>query len=83
MNQAWGGEPSDLLTAEGCRKTVGAKPLHVIDETFCLIPTDGAKFRYMVRLAFGASTGKREPTKKKKEKRGTEAVCRQPLRCLS
>ena len=69
MNQAWRGEPSDLLTAEGCRTTVEAKPLHVVDETFCLIPTDGAKCRYMVRLAFGASTGKCEPTKKKKKKR--------------
>ena len=63
MNQTWGGEPSELLVAEGYRITVGAKPLYVVDETFCSIPTDDANCRYLVRLIFVAL--EREPTKRK------------------
>ena len=67
MNQARGGEPSDLLAMKGCWITVGAKPLHVIDETFGSIPTDGTKCRYLISLDFGASVGLRELAKKKKK----------------
>ena len=70
MNQARGREPSDLLAAKGCRITFGAKPLHVVDETFGSIPTDGTKCRYLIRLVFGASTGRREPAKRRREKGG-------------
>ena len=63
MNQAWGGEPSELLAMEGYRITIGAKPLHVVDETFCSIPIDGAKCRYLVCLIFEASVEQREPAK--------------------
>ena len=72
MNQTWGREPSDFLTVEGYRSTVGTKPLHVVNETFCLIPIDGAKWWYLIRLAFGASVGCRELAKK--EKRGTTVM---------
>ena len=66
MNQARGGEPSDLLVAKGCRITVGVNPFHVIDETFGSIPIDGAKCRHLILLAFEASAGRREPAKKRK-----------------
>ena len=49
---------------EGFRITVGAKPLHVIDETFCLVPTDGANCDYQVRLILGASTEQRNLQKR-------------------
>ena len=55
-NQMWGGEPSELPVAKGYWIAIGAKPLHVIDETFCSIPTDGANFRYLNRLTSKAST---------------------------
>ena len=42
--------------AEGYRITVRAKPLHVVDESFCSIPTDGANYRYLVHLTSEAST---------------------------
>ena len=67
MNQAWEGEPLDLLTVEGYRITVGAKPLHVVDETFCLIPTDDAKCQYLIHPSFGASAGQREPGRKREK----------------
>ena len=53
-NQMRGGEPSGLLVAKGYWIAVGAKPLHVIDETFCSIPTKGANFRYLDCLTSGA-----------------------------
>ena len=55
----------ELLAAEDYWITVGAKPLHVVDETFCSIPTDGAKCRDLVRLIFGASAERRAPAKRK------------------
>ena len=67
MNQTWGGEPSDLLTAKGYRIIFEAKPLHVVNETFCLIPTDDANCWYLTRLAFRASAGRREPAKKREK----------------
>ena len=33
--------------AKGYWIAIGAKPLHVIDETFYSIPTDGANCRYL------------------------------------
>ena len=50
---------------KGYSKVVGAKLSHVVDETFYSIPTDGANYRYLVRLIFGASTEQREPAKKR------------------
>ena len=38
--------------------------MHVVDETFGLISTDGDKCQYLIRMAFGASAGRREPTRK-------------------
>ena len=67
MNQTWGGEPSDLLTAKGYHIIFGAKPLHVVNETFCLIPTDDANCWYLTRLAFRASAGQRESAKKREK----------------
>ena len=54
-NQMWGGELLELLVVEGYRITVRAKPLHVVDETFCSIPTDGANCCYLDRLTLRAS----------------------------
>ena len=54
-SQMWEGEPLELLAAKGYWRAVRAKPLHVVDETFCLIPTNDANFRYLDRLTFGAS----------------------------
>ena len=62
-NQTWGGEPSELLVAEGCKKAVGVKLLHVIDETFYSIPIDGANFWYLVRLSSWASAAWYKPVK--------------------
>ena len=42
MNKMWGGEPSELLVAKGYWIAIGAKPLHVVDETFYSITTDNA-----------------------------------------
>ena len=67
MNQAWGEEPSDLREAKGCRITVRAKPLHVVYKTFGSIPTDDAKCRYLIQLAFGASIEQREPARKREK----------------
>ena len=33
---------------------VGAKPLHVVDQTFCSIPTDSANYRHLDCLTFEA-----------------------------
>ena len=55
MNQTWGGESLELLVAKGYWKAVGAKLLHVVDETFCLIPTDDVNCRSLVCLSSGAS----------------------------
>ena len=61
-NQMWGGEPSELLVAKDYQIVVRAKPLHVIDKTFCSIPTDGANCCYLDRLTFEVLESK--PTKK-------------------
>ena len=62
-NQMWGGEPSELLMTKGYWIVVGAKPLHVIDETFCSIPTDGTNSRYLDRLTSGALAERYKPAK--------------------
>ena len=74
--QMWKGEPSKLLEATSYWIAVGAKLLHVVDETFVSIPTNGANCRYLDCLTFGASATRYKPTKK----RGPAAVCRPPLR---
>ena len=66
---------------EGYWIAVGDKPLHVVDETFCSVPTDDARCQYLVRLTSGASTTWYKPAKKKKNDPTT--MCRPPLRCLS
>ena len=48
--QMWKGEPSELLEATSYWIAIGAKLLHVADETFCLIPTDGANCCYLDHL---------------------------------
>ena len=53
MNQMQGGEPSELLVAEGYWIAIGAKPLNVVDETFCSIPTYGTNCHYLDSLTFG------------------------------
>ena len=60
-----GGELSELLVAEGYWITVGAKPSHVVDETFCSIPTYGANCCYLDRLTFEASDARCKPVKQK------------------
>ena len=67
MNQVWGGEPLDLLTVKDYQTTVGVKPLHIVNETFCLITTDGAKCWDLIRLAFRASMGRCEPARKREK----------------
>ena len=63
-NQMWKGKLLELLVVKGYWKAVGAKLLHVIDETFCLIPIDSANFGYLDRLTSGASVARYKPTKK-------------------
>ena len=60
----WGGEPWELLVGQGYWIAVGPKPLHVVDETFCSIPTDDANFCYLDRLTSGASVARYKPAKK-------------------
>ena len=57
-NQMWGGERLELLVAEVYWIVVRAKPLHVVDETFCSIPTDIVNYRYLDRLTFEASAAR-------------------------
>ena len=54
----WGGEASELLVAEGYWIAVGAKPLHIVDETFCSIPANGANFCYLDHLTSRASAAR-------------------------
>ena len=63
-DQIWKGEPSELLVAKGYWKAVGAKLLRFVDETFCSVPTDGAKCCYLDQLIFGASAMRYKPTKR-------------------
>ena len=63
MNHMWGGEPSELLVTKGYWIAVGAKPLYVVDETFCSIPTNGTNCRYLDRLTFGALVTRCKPAK--------------------
>ena len=49
---------------KGYWTVVGAKPLPVVDETFCLIPIDGANCCYLDRLTSKASMSQYKPTKK-------------------
>ena len=79
-NQMREWESSELLVVESYWIAVGAKTLHVVDETFCSVPTDEASCQYLVRLTSGAST---TWYKRAKKKRDPKVVCRSPLRCLS
>ena len=49
---------------KGYWKVVGAKLFHVVDETFCLIPTDGTNCRYLDRLTSEALAGQCKHAKK-------------------
>ena len=60
----WKGEPSELLAVKGYWIAIGAKLLHIVDETFCSIPTYGANCRYLDRLTSGASIARYKPVKK-------------------
>ena len=53
-----------LLVAKGYWIAFGAKPLHVVDENFCSIPTDGANCRYLDRLTSRSSIEQYKPAKK-------------------
>ena len=57
-NQMWVWEQLELLVTKGYQKAVGAKLLHVVDETFCSIPNDSTNYRYLVRLTSGASAAR-------------------------
>ena len=61
----WKEELSELLEATGYWIAVGAKLLHVVNETFCSIPIDGANFRYLDRMTFGALAAQCKPAKKR------------------
>ena len=63
MNQMWKGEPSELLVAKGYWKAVGAKPLPVVNETFCSVPTNDANCCYLDRLTSRALVARYKPTK--------------------
>ena len=54
-NRMWEGEPSELLVAKGYWKAIGAKFLHIVDETFCSIPTYSANCCYFDRQNLWAS----------------------------
>ena len=47
-------ELSKLLVVEGYWIAVGAKPFHVVDETFCSVPTDDINCCYLDNLIFEA-----------------------------
>ena len=49
---------------KGCLTAVEAKLLQLVNENFCLIPTDDASCSYLDRLTFGASTTQCKPAKK-------------------
>ena len=74
----WGGEPSELLAREGYRITVGAKTLHVVDETFCSVLTNDANCQYLVRLTFGASASGENLKKEKGFDGGVPATSPMP-----
>ena len=63
MNQMWEGELLELLVAEAYSIVIGAKPLHIINETFCSIPINGDNCCYLDRLTSGASVPRYKPTK--------------------
>ena len=46
----------ELLVVEGYWIAVRAKPLHVVDDTFCSVFTYGSNCCYLDPLIFGAST---------------------------
>ena len=48
-------ESLEVLVAKDCWKAFGTKLLHVVDETFCSIPTNGVNCCYLDRLIFEAS----------------------------
>ena len=49
---------------EGLLDSPKVKPLHVVDETFCSIPTYGANCHYLDRLTSGALAARCKPVKK-------------------
>ena len=59
---------------EGNQITVGAKPLHVVDENFCSIPTADANCRCLVYLTSGASAVWYKPAKNKGSGDGVSAA---------
>ena len=63
-NHMWGGESSELLVVKGYWIVVGAKPLHVVDETFCSIPTNDANYRNLDLLTSGTSVVRCKSTKR-------------------
>ena len=63
-NQIWGGEPSELLVAEGYWIAVRAKPLLVVNETFGSVPVESSNCCYLDRLTFEASTARSKPAKR-------------------
>ena len=48
----WKGELSELLKATGYWIAIRAKFFHIVDETFCSIPTDDANCRYLDGLTY-------------------------------
>ena len=53
--------------------------MHVVDEIFGSIPTDGAKCRYLIRLAFGASVRRCEPARKREKRYGGGVPAASPM----
>ena len=62
----WKGESLELLEATGYWIAIRAKLLHVVDDTFCSIPTDAANCCYLDHLTSRESIARYEPAKKKK-----------------
>ena len=56
---------------KGYQKAIRAKLLHVVDEDFCPIPTNGANCQFLVRLSSEASAARYKPTKEW----GSGAMC--------
>ena len=50
---------------EGCWGIVEVIPLRPVNETFCLVPTDGANYEYLKSLKLWASVVQREPAKRR------------------
>ena len=68
------GESTKLQVTKGWWTVIEAKPLQPVNETFCLLPIDGANCCYLERLNSGASAAQCKPVKKGRSGNGGSAA---------